>query len=149
MEAPIQLQHAASPKLWLISPQLDTVSWMLITGSHTAPFSTTSSRTFMEFLTWAIWTKGARWDLGKKLCSLYLETLDHRCFIIYASLVSFLLLLTCNLLNLLASLVQDVNDVLSAVDHAIEMGLADPSRITVLGGSHGGFLATHLIGQVM
>uniref|UniRef100_M4F707 acylaminoacyl-peptidase n=1 Tax=Brassica campestris TaxID=3711 RepID=M4F707_BRACM len=42
---------------------------------------------------------------------------------------------------------QDVNDVLSAVDHAIEMGLADPSRITVLGGSHGGFLATHLIGQ--
>ena len=63
--------------------------------------------------------------------------------------MSFLLLLTCNLLNLLASLVQDVNDVLSAVDHAIEMGLADPSRITVLGGSHGGFLATHLIGQVM
>ncbi|CAH2079164.1 unnamed protein product [Thlaspi arvense] len=42
---------------------------------------------------------------------------------------------------------QDVNDVLSAVDHAIEMGLADPSRITVLGGSHGGFLTTHLIGQ--
>ena len=60
------------------------------------------------------------------------------------------LLLTCNLLlNLLAYLIQDVNDVLSAVDHAIEMGLADPSRITVLGGSHGGFLATHLIGQVM
>ncbi|KAJ0232706.1 Acylamino-acid-releasing enzyme [Hirschfeldia incana] len=42
---------------------------------------------------------------------------------------------------------QDVNDVLSAVDHAIEMGLADPSRITLIGGSHGGFLATHLIGQ--
>ncbi|XP_022560606.2 acylamino-acid-releasing enzyme-like isoform X2 [Brassica napus] len=42
---------------------------------------------------------------------------------------------------------QDVNDVLSAVDHAVEMGLADPSRITVLGGSHGGFLTTHLIGQ--
>uniref|UniRef100_A0A1J3FLE9 acylaminoacyl-peptidase n=1 Tax=Noccaea caerulescens TaxID=107243 RepID=A0A1J3FLE9_NOCCA len=42
---------------------------------------------------------------------------------------------------------QDVKDVLSAVDHAIEMGLADPSRITLLGGSHGGFLTTHLIGQ--
>ncbi|XP_006414693.2 acylamino-acid-releasing enzyme [Eutrema salsugineum] len=42
---------------------------------------------------------------------------------------------------------QDVKDVLSAVDHAIAMGLADPSRITVLGGSHGGFLTTHLIGQ--
>ena len=44
---------------------------------------------------------------------------------------------------------QDVNDVLSAVDHAVEMGLADRSRITVLGGSHGGFLTTHLIGQVL
>ncbi|XP_010440446.1 PREDICTED: acylamino-acid-releasing enzyme-like [Camelina sativa] len=42
---------------------------------------------------------------------------------------------------------QDVNDVLTAVDHAIKMGLADPSKITVLGGSHGGFLTTHLIGQ--
>lgn len=38
---------------------------------------------------------------------------------------------------------------LAAVDHAIEMGLADPSKITVLGGSHGGFLTTHLIGQVL
>ncbi|XP_057489055.1 acylamino-acid-releasing enzyme isoform X2 [Actinidia eriantha] len=42
---------------------------------------------------------------------------------------------------------QDVNDVLIAVDHVIDMGLADPSKITVLGGSHGGFLTTHLIGQ--
>ncbi|KAM5552922.1 acylamino-acid-releasing enzyme [Rosa sericea] len=42
---------------------------------------------------------------------------------------------------------QDVNDVLVAVDHVIDMGLASPSKIAVLGGSHGGFLTTHLIGQ--
>ncbi|KAL9161718.1 hypothetical protein ABFS82_07G039500 [Erythranthe guttata] len=42
---------------------------------------------------------------------------------------------------------QDVNDVLAAIDHAIDKGLADPSKIAVLGGSHGGFLTTHLIGQ--
>ncbi|CAM8918225.1 unnamed protein product [Rhodiola kirilowii] len=42
---------------------------------------------------------------------------------------------------------QDVNDVLAAVDHVIHLGLADASRISVLGGSHGGFLSTHLIGQ--
>ncbi|GMP77223.1 hypothetical protein CsSME_00033570 [Camellia sinensis var. sinensis] len=42
---------------------------------------------------------------------------------------------------------QDVNDVLTAIDHVVGMGLADPSKIAVLGGSHGGFLTTHLIGQ--
>ncbi|KAL8265639.1 hypothetical protein R6Q59_002983 [Mikania micrantha] len=42
---------------------------------------------------------------------------------------------------------QDVNDVLTAVDYAVDMGLANPSKISVLGGSHGGFLTTHLIGQ--
>ncbi|PWA86149.1 acylaminoacyl-peptidase-related protein [Artemisia annua] len=42
---------------------------------------------------------------------------------------------------------QDVNDVLTAIDHAIDTGLANPSKISVLGGSHGGFLTTHLIGQ--
>ncbi|XP_051127706.1 acylamino-acid-releasing enzyme isoform X3 [Andrographis paniculata] len=42
---------------------------------------------------------------------------------------------------------QDVNDVLTAIDHSIDKGLADPSKIAVLGGSHGGFLTTHLIGQ--
>ncbi|XP_021291724.1 acylamino-acid-releasing enzyme isoform X1 [Herrania umbratica] len=42
---------------------------------------------------------------------------------------------------------QDVNDVLTAIDYVIEKGLANPSKITVLGGSHGGFLTTHLIGQ--
>lgn len=42
---------------------------------------------------------------------------------------------------------QDVSDVLTAIDHVLDMGLADPSKITLVGGSHGGFLATHLIGQ--
>ncbi|OIW07711.1 hypothetical protein TanjilG_19654 [Lupinus angustifolius] len=42
---------------------------------------------------------------------------------------------------------QDVNDVLSAIDHVINLGLASPSKITVTGISHGGFLTTHLIGQ--
>lgn len=42
---------------------------------------------------------------------------------------------------------QDVADVLTAIDSAIDMKLADPSKIAVLGGSHGGFLTTHLIGQ--
>ncbi|KAH9764691.1 Acylamino-acid-releasing enzyme [Citrus sinensis] len=42
---------------------------------------------------------------------------------------------------------QDVNDVLTAIDHVIDMGLANPSKVTVVGGSHGGFLTTHLIGQ--
>lgn len=43
---------------------------------------------------------------------------------------------------------QDVNDILTALDYVIDKGLADPSKIFVLGGSHGGFLTTHLIGQV-
>nr|XP_011463570.1 PREDICTED: acylamino-acid-releasing enzyme-like [Fragaria vesca subsp. vesca] len=43
---------------------------------------------------------------------------------------------------------QDVNDVLVAIDHVIDVGLASPSKMAVLGGSHGGFLTTHLIGQV-
>ncbi|KNA20264.1 hypothetical protein SOVF_053960 [Spinacia oleracea] len=42
---------------------------------------------------------------------------------------------------------QDVNDVLTAIDHVIGLKLADPPRIAVFGGSHGGFLSAHLIGQ--
>ncbi|CAK7327160.1 unnamed protein product [Dovyalis caffra] len=42
---------------------------------------------------------------------------------------------------------QDVNDVLTAIDHVIDMGLTSPSKVAVVGGSHGGFLTTHLIGQ--
>ncbi|CAM0872110.1 unnamed protein product [Alopecurus aequalis] len=43
---------------------------------------------------------------------------------------------------------QDVNDVLTAVEFVIKRGLIDASRVAVVGGSHGGFLTTHLIGQV-
>lgn len=43
---------------------------------------------------------------------------------------------------------QDVGDVLAALDFVCERGLVDESRVAVLGGSHGGFLATHLVGQV-
>lgn len=41
-----------------------------------------------------------------------------------------------------------MNDVLTAIDYVTDKGLADPSKIAVVGISHGGFLATHLIGQV-
>ncbi|KAL2613487.1 hypothetical protein R1flu_025179 [Riccia fluitans] len=42
---------------------------------------------------------------------------------------------------------QDVGDVLIAVEYVISKGLADREKIGVLGGSHGGFLTSHLIGQ--
>lgn len=44
---------------------------------------------------------------------------------------------------------QDVQDVLRALDYVISKGLVDPKKVAVTGGSHGGFLSTHLIGQVL
>lgn len=45
-------------------------------------------------------------------------------------------------------LLQDVEDVLTAIDYLADKKIANPSKIAVVGISHGGFLATHLIGQV-
>lgn len=68
-------------------------------------------------------------------------------FLFFFYLFVYLFLIDLKTALSITTLLQDVKDVLSAVDYAIDMGFADPSRITVLGGSHGGFLTTHLIGQ--
>ena len=43
--------------------------------------------------------------------------------------------------------VNDVEDCIAALDLAIEKGYVDESRVAALGGSHGGFLSAHLVGQ--
>ena len=42
---------------------------------------------------------------------------------------------------------QDVLDVVAATRSVIDAGLVDPARVGICGGSHGGFLAGHCIGQ--
>jgi acylaminoacyl-peptidase len=42
---------------------------------------------------------------------------------------------------------QDVDDCMQALEAAVATGLVDGTRACVLGGSHGGFLAAHLISQ--
>lgn len=41
----------------------------------------------------------------------------------------------------------DVKDVVHAVNHVADAGLVDPERLAICGGSHGGFLTGHCIGQ--
>jgi len=41
----------------------------------------------------------------------------------------------------------DVKDVVHSVDHVVKMGLVDSKRLAICGGSHGGFLTGHCLGQ--
>ncbi len=41
----------------------------------------------------------------------------------------------------------DYEDILSGVDHVVSMGVADPSRMAVMGWSYGGFMTSWVVGQ--
>lgn len=100
----------------------------------------------------------APWDSVRKHCNLYPGKSGARCLLsvsYYNALIMLLfhiysipLAVFVRILNL-CYFDQDVNDVLTAIDFVVDKGLADPNKIAVVGGSHGGFLTTHLIGQVM
>lgn len=51
----------------------------------------------------------------------------------------------CSLLGNVGT--NDVMDHIAALDHCIDNGITDPSRVGIIGGSHGGFLTGHLVGQ--
>ncbi|XP_065909375.1 acylamino-acid-releasing enzyme-like isoform X1 [Dysidea avara] len=42
---------------------------------------------------------------------------------------------------------QEINDVHSAALHVIQLGMVDGNKVVVCGGSHGGFISIHLVGQ--
>jgi dipeptidyl aminopeptidase/acylaminoacyl peptidase len=42
----------------------------------------------------------------------------------------------------------DADDVLAAIDHVVDLGLADPARLGIIGLSYGGFMVNWLIGAV-
>jgi len=42
---------------------------------------------------------------------------------------------------------QEVDDLLAVLDHAVELGLADPDRLAVCGLSYGGYMSAHLVGR--
>lgn len=42
---------------------------------------------------------------------------------------------------------QDINDVQSVVEEIVASGVVDKDKVVVIGGSHGGFLTVHAIGQ--
>lgn len=64
------------------------------------------------------------------------------------NLVIFLILVPCDSYLISELWLKDVQDCLTALDFVIKEGLIDASKVAVVGISHGGFLATHLIGQV-
>src|SRR5207248_6311727 len=41
----------------------------------------------------------------------------------------------------------DYRDIMEGVDHLIDLGLADPERIGIMGGSYGGYMTNWAIGQ--
>jgi hypothetical protein len=92
----------------------------------------------------AVLWEEVHWDSERRLCSHFLEKLGHRCVL---QLYSWSLYLMSKIL-FLKRVEQDVQDCLMALDYVIKEGLINAYKVAVVGISHGGFLSTHLIGQV-